>query len=92
MSTAAIDALDRVTAALTNDEIALVDAATGNTFAEGHGVPLLQRSVGQDVRDLTERMNTSAQDKRLLIRLADCIDEALLAAAEAKSDLERVAQ
>ena len=87
MTNPTIDAIDRLIAALTYDHIEHIDRESGDTIAEGEGVPLLQRSIAQDLRQIEGRLGVHAKGRTILGATADAIDEALLAAAEAKAEL-----
>lgn len=87
MTKPAIDAIDRLIAALTYEHIEHIDIASGDTIAEGEGVPLLQRSIAQDLRQIEGQLGAHAKGRTILGATADAIDEALLAAAEAKAEL-----
>ena len=87
MTTQALDAIERLIAALTYEKIEHIDAASGDTIAEGEGIPLLRRSIAQDLRQIEGQLGAHAKGRTILGATADAIDEALLAAAEAKADL-----
>lgn len=87
MAAVALEALGRAIAALTYDEIEHVDAASGETLARDDGVPLLQRSIAQDLRDIEGRLGLAVNGQTILSAIESAIDEALLAVAEAQSEL-----
>lgn len=87
MTAQAMDAIDRLIAALTYDHIEHIDLASGETIAEGDNVPLLQRSIAQDLRQIEGQLGAHAKGRTILGATADAIDEALLAAAEARAAL-----
>ena len=86
MAAEALDALQRIVTALTYDQIEQVGAA--GLIAEGEDVPLLQRSIAQELRDLESRLGLNAKGRTMLSATANAIDEALLAAAEAQLALK----
>lgn len=85
MSDAARDALVRIRSALTYDRIEQI--AAGETIARDEEVPLLQRSIAQDLRDIEARLGLNAKGRTILSAIASSIDEALLAGAEAEKAL-----
>lgn len=78
-------AIGRAIAALTYDRIEQIDPASGRTIAEGEDIPLLRRSIANDLRDLERRLGLKARGGTILSAIAESIDEALLALAEASS-------
>lgn len=84
MTQHAIAALDRAIAALTYDEIVRYDDRWAETARDGK-IPLLQRSIGQDLIEMAQGRKCS---EKLLRANAAAIDEALLAIAEARAALE----
>ncbi|NCP19054.1 MAG: hypothetical protein GW855_07845 [Erythrobacter sp.] len=90
MAATALDALQRVVCALTYDHIERSDG-TG-VIATDEDIPLLQRSIGQDLREIEARLGLNAKGNTILSAIASSIDEALLAAAEAQLALKGLAQ
>ncbi len=87
MASPALDPLARAVAALTYDHIERLDPTSGRTLAEGDAIPLLQRSIGQDLRGIEAQLGLKAKGQTLLSATAGAIDEALLAIAEAQAAL-----
>jgi hypothetical protein len=90
MTSAILDALDRALAALTYAQVEHIDPRTREVTAAGDEVPLLQRSIAQDLRDMESRLGRVAVGKTLLSANAAAIDEALLAIEEARAELRGV--
>lgn len=74
--------IPRAIAALTYDEIEQHshDPIRGTITREGHAVPLLQRSIGNDLRQMESALG--GKGKTLLFAIAEAIDEALIALVE----------
>jgi len=77
-------ALDRVIAALTYDEIEQRRTSWGPTL-RNEEVPLLDRSIAQDLMQIEAQLG--GRGKTLLSAIAESINEALLAAQEARDVL-----
>lgn len=86
MRAAVLEALDRAIAALTYDEVEHQNLTLG-TVKTGNEVPLLQRSIAQDLRDMERRLGAQVVGKTLFSANAAAIDEALLAIEEARAAL-----
>lgn len=84
-----LEMLDQAIAALTVDEIEVHTRDTGAAggVLAGAQVPLLQRSIGLDLVRIESAM--SARGQTLLSATAACIDQALVALAEARDELRR---
>lgn len=84
--TIALEAIERAIAALTYEHVEHIPMGAGEVLKDTQ-VPLLQRSIAQD---LTRAEATiSAKGKTLLSAIALSIDEALVALAEARESLLR---
>ncbi|MEA3264923.1 MAG: hypothetical protein U9R07_15715 [Pseudomonadota bacterium] len=83
MSDLALAAIDRVIAALTDDSLERtdVDDQGVTVITVGEAIPLLQRSVSNE---LDRVASVSFRHTRLLRAIGISVDEALLAATEAK--------
>lgn len=90
MTVAALAAVRRAIGALTYDEIEQIACASGATIARDHDVPLLQRSIANDLERMDGCIAGPARGQTLLSAIGAAIDEALLALAEAQAELERV--
>lgn len=82
----ALEPLARAIAALTYDEIECheVDEAGFLLVTIGEAIPLLQRSIAQDLVRIDRQLGQKAG---LLSAIGAAIDEALLAVAEARAQL-----
>ena len=87
MTHPALDPLQRAIAALTYDEIQVTSVTFGiQTVMNGEEVPLLDRSIGQDLTRIDSAL--SGKGSTLLSAIAHAIDEALLAIEEARQLLQ----
>lgn len=86
VSNPALEPLARAIAALTYDEIERheVDEAGRLVITIGEAIPLLQRSIAQDLVRIDRQLGIKGG---LLTAIATAIDEALLAVAEARAAL-----
>lgn len=86
-----LPAIERAIAALTYDEIEChdVDVAGRPIITVGEAIPLLRRSIGQDLVRIDRMLSQRAS---LLSAIAVSIDEALLALEEARLMLAGGAQ
>lgn len=76
----ALSPLEQAIAALTN-KVEVLDCATGD-ITEGDAVPLLQRSIAQDLLRIESAL--SGKGTTLLSKLAASIDEAIVLIEEAR--------
>lgn len=81
---AALDAVERAMAALTYASVTQIEPVTGRELAIDGAVPLLERSIGRDLRSIETLLGRDARGRTLLSANAAAIDEALLALAEAR--------
>ncbi|MFZ5747897.1 MAG: hypothetical protein ACOY45_09615 [Pseudomonadota bacterium] len=81
---AARDAVERAIAALTYASVTQIEPITGRELAVDAEVPLLDRSIGRDLRSIETFLGRDAKGRTLLSANAAAIDEALLALAEAR--------
>ena len=74
--------IPRAIAALTYDEIEQHshDPIRGTVTREGNAVPLLNRSIANDLRQIEAQLG--GKGKTLLFAIAEAIDEALIALVE----------
>lgn len=77
----ALAPLGQAIAALTYDQIEVTQADSGSTIC-GTAVPLLHRSIGQDLMRVESAMG--GQGKTVFSAIAASIDEALIAIEEAR--------
>lgn len=82
-----LHALERAEAALTYDYIEQRGPDFGAVRID-NAVPLLDRSISRDLRNLEAQFGNAVRGKTLLSANAAAIDEALLAIAEARQALE----
>lgn len=80
----ALQAIDRAIAALTYEQVEHIPVDGGDTLS-GDQVPLLQRSIGQDLTRIEATI--AAKGCTLLAAIAASIDEALMALAEGRESL-----
>ena len=81
MSKAVLDAVERVIAALTYDEIESIPTERGKHVPDAEQ-PLFHRSIANDL--VSAEKVISARGKTLLSKIGDAINEALMAAEEAR--------